>query len=182
MFKNNIAAEFNIIDVFAIFVILLLATVFQFVLNELPCPLCLLQRIGLFLISIGFFMNLRFGPRPSHYALSIIAALFTAAVSLRQILLHITPGSGSYGQPFLGLHLYSWVFIVAVAYILWIAICLLFNKQFKKTHVRCATWLKRIIQVIFFLVLLLCAVNIVTTYLECGFKQCPENPVAYKLL
>ncbi len=182
MFRNNIAKEVNIIDVIAIFIILLIATAFQFIFNELPCPLCLLQRVGLLLISIGFLMNLRFGVKPPHYAISIIAALFTASVAFRQILSHITPGSGGYGKPFLGLHLYTWVFIVAIAYILWIAICLLFSRPLKKRHLRSAPWLKVLIRVVFFLVLIVCGINIITSYLECGFAQCPENPVTYKIL
>mgnify|MGYP006198665043 CR=1 FL=1 len=34
------------------------------------------------------------------------------AVSARQILLHIVPGSGSYGDAFFGLHFYTWALIV----------------------------------------------------------------------
>jgi disulfide bond formation protein DsbB len=182
MLQKQVFEEINLLDVLAIVVILLLASIFQFVLKELPCPLCLLQRVGLLLMSIGFLMNVRFGPRPSHYAISIIAALFTASVSIRQILLHIDPATGAYGDPFLGLHLYTWVFIIAVVFILWTAFQLLFARQFKKIHITLAPWLKVVIQIVFILVLLICALNIVTTYMECGFAECPENPTIYKII
>lgn len=182
MFFNNLAKEVNVIDVIAIVIILVMATLFQFVFHELPCPLCLLQRIGLLLMAVGFLMNLRFGAHPGQYGFSILAAIFTATVAMRQILLHIVPGSGSYGEPFLGLHLYTWMFVIAVLFIIWIAIQLLFEKQFSsKIHVQTASWLHLLIQIIFICVLIICGINIITTYLQCGWAECPDNPISYKI-
>jgi disulfide bond formation protein DsbB len=70
----------------------------QFALHELPCPLCLLQRILFAVLAIGPIMNIRWGPRPNHYALSMLAAIAGAVVSTRQVLLHIMPGDGGYGS------------------------------------------------------------------------------------
>jgi disulfide bond formation protein DsbB len=84
------------------------AFVLQFLFDELPCPLCQLQRVAIVLCGFGFVLNLRLGPHPAHYGLVLIAALFGLAVSGRQVLLHIVPGSGSYGSAVFGLHLYSW--------------------------------------------------------------------------
>ncbi len=77
-------------------------------LGELPCPLCLLQRIDFIALGRGLLLNMRFGPSPLHYGLVIAAALFGAAAAGRQVLLHIVPGSGAYGSPLFGLHLYTW--------------------------------------------------------------------------
>jgi len=59
------------------------------------------------LLAIGPILNVRFGPRPSHYALSLLAAIVGAAFSTRQILLHILPGDTGYGTALLGYHYYS---------------------------------------------------------------------------
>ncbi|WP_409072021.1 disulfide bond formation protein B, partial [Listeria monocytogenes] len=47
----------------------------------MPCPLCLLQRILFALLAVGPILNIRYGPRPSHYALSLLAAIVGAVVS-----------------------------------------------------------------------------------------------------
>ena len=35
---------------------------------------------------------------------------------------------------------------------------------------------------VFFIVVLITAGNVATTYLECGFQQCPDNPTSYIIL
>src|SRR5580698_8453161 len=97
-----------------IMLLLSLAFFFQIVMNELPCLLCILQRIGFLATAFGFLMNLRFGLRPSHYAMALTGALFTSFVALRQIALHVVPGTGTYGQPVLGMHLYTWSFLISM--------------------------------------------------------------------
>ncbi len=175
--KLSIFKDINVIDTFAIIVILLVAFFFQFAYHELPCPLCLLQRVGLLLISIGFVMNLRFGFKARHYAFSLLAAVYTAAVSMRQILLHIEPASGAYGDPFLGLHLYTWVFIVSIIYIVWTAFVLMFSNQFKLSYKEpTSKSLKILITAVFVLLIILCFANAATAFFECGLHQCPDNP------
>ena len=83
----------------------------QFAYGELPCPLCLLQRVALVMAGVGFLLNLRMGPSPMHYAMSIAGALGGMLASGRQVLLHIMPGDPRYGEPFMGLHFYTWAFI-----------------------------------------------------------------------
>ena len=80
-------------------------------LHELPCPLCLLQRILFAVLAVGPILNMRFGPRPSHYALSLLAAVAGFVVSTRQVLLHIMPGDAGYGSALLGYHYYTWALI-----------------------------------------------------------------------
>src|SRR6202030_1496508 len=52
------------------------------------------------------------------FAWCIFASFVGAAVSIRQILLHIVPPDAGYGPPVLGLHLYTWAFIVFCCLIL----------------------------------------------------------------
>ena len=104
----------------------------QFVLGELPCPLCLLQRIQFAMLAIGPILNVRWGPRPSHYALSLLAAVVGMAFSTRQILLHIMPGDAGFGTPLLGYHYYTLALIGFAAAIVLLAIVLLFDRQFEQ--------------------------------------------------
>ncbi len=78
-------------EIVGVCLILVVALGFQIFLHDLPCPLCMLQRIGFFGVTLGLLMNLRLGLHPSHYALSLLSALFTGFVALRQIALHVVP-------------------------------------------------------------------------------------------
>ena len=99
--------------------VLLAAFSVQFLQGEFPCPLCMLQRYGMILASLGglwIIMQARRGELTrSRYAqalgLSVLAALLGALVSVRQILLHILPGDPGYGSAVLGYHLYTWALI-----------------------------------------------------------------------
>ena len=122
----------------------------------------------------------RFGPRPSHYGIMILGALTAAFVSTRQILLHIVPGSGSYGDPFLGLHYYTWVLIVSVLILAGTAGMLMFDRQFtdEKRDGALTGWPLAI----FALFGVLALGNGVSTVLECAGGLCPDNPTGYLLL
>src|SRR6478735_4709324 len=94
---RSLAITLNALGLYAIALVLIVAFAAQLVLHELPCPLCLLQRIQFAVLAIGPILNIRWGPRPSHYALSLLAAAAGAAFSTRQVLLHIMPGDAGYG-------------------------------------------------------------------------------------
>ncbi len=93
---------------------------YQFVLGELPCPLCVIQRLAFLLACVGPLGILGAnaagrcsgGEQARGFAMTIFASLAGAAASIRQILLHIVPPDAGYGPPVLGLHLYSWALIV----------------------------------------------------------------------
>ena len=168
------------IDALGLGLLLFIAFVIQIGLHELPCPLCTLQRIGILGIAFGFLLNIHFKIHPSHYTLSLLAALLTATISTRQILLHIIPGDPGYGSTLLGLHLYTWVFLVCVAIIIYIAIVLSISRQYSGVPSKTKT-LQRLTHFAFAIIFLLTVSNGISTYLECGFKACPENPVTYKI-
>lgn len=152
----------------------------QFVGHEIPCPLCLLQRIAMLGIAIGALLNVRFGPSPAGYAVSLLSALFGACVSIRQILLHILPEDPGYGAPVLGLHLYTWALVVFFVTLLLGSAMLLLGSQFREPPR--ARSLNRIHQLAFFLVLVIAAGNALATFAECGPGVCPANPESYQLL
>src|SRR5580698_3680048 len=125
------AITLNATGLYAVALVLAAAFAAQLLLHELPCPLCLLQRLQFAVLAIGPILNIRWGPRPSHYALSLLAAAAGAAFSTRQILLHIMPGDTGYGSALLGYHYYSWALIGFVAAIVLLAAILLFDRQFE---------------------------------------------------
>jgi hypothetical protein len=137
--------------------------------------LCLLQRVAIVGVAFGLLLNLRYGPQPSSYGIMLLAALFGMAVAGRQVLLHIAPGTGSYGAPLLGLHLYSWSFLLFVAVILGTAILLLLPRPTSPVRP-----LPRELQYgLAWAAISLTALNAVTTFLQCGPLECPDNPANY---
>jgi len=181
--SSYIAKQVNALFLLVISLVLLGAYYFQFGLGDFPCPLCLLQRFAMLALGLGLFLNIRFGPRPSHYGVVIISALFGISISIRQILMHIVPGTGAYGSAFLGLHDYTWAFLVFFSSLLAVGLLLFFNRQFVETSEaqmkKSMPWFGKLVAWLF---VLLITANIVTTFLECGIKQCPDNPMRYILL
>lgn len=174
--------EINLIEALGLLLILFAAIAIQIIFHDLPCPLCLLQRWGLLAVTFGFLLNLRFGIKSSHYAIVILATLFTAAVAIRQILLHIVPGTGSYGPAIFGYHMYTWVFIICAGLLIFTAVMLLFDKQFKVTRTKKHKTLSVLIHIVFFFAVVVATANSITTFLECGLRQCPDNPVTYEVM
>src|SRR6187401_632668 len=125
------AITLNALSLYALALVLAAAFAAQLVLHELPCPLCLLQRILFAMLAIGPILNIRFGLRPSHYAMSLLAAMAGAVVSTRQVLLHIMPGDAGYGTALFGFHYYTWALIGFAAAIVLLASILLFDRQFE---------------------------------------------------
>ena len=114
----------NALGLLGISFILYVGFVLQFLWNELPCPLCLLQRVGFAFVAIGFMLNVVQGPRPANYGVVLFGAIFGAACALRQVCLHIVPGTGHFGSPIFGIHYYSWAFMLFSATILAVAVLL----------------------------------------------------------
>jgi disulfide bond formation protein DsbB len=180
--ERSLAVTLNALGLFGIALVLAAAFAAQLWLGELPCPLCLLQRIQFALLAIGPILNVRFGPRPSHYALSLLVAVAGAAFAMRQILLHIAPGDAGYGSALLGFHYYTWAFIGFAAAIVLIAGMLLFDRQFKGASETLPMRADIFAHIAVWSVIALIALNVLSTLLECGLSACPDNPVVYRLL
>lgn len=171
----------NLFELLIILFVLIMALIMQFILHELPCPLCLLQRAGFFGVVIGFFLNLKFGLRSSHYAIAIISGLYTSFVALRQIALHVIPGYGAYGIALFGFHLYTWSYIIAMTIVCVTTLCLAIDRQYQGSNTITPLW-RYTIHIIFMLIVAVLLINIVTVFLECGLQTCPDNPTYYKLI
>lgn len=184
MQANGLAKKLNIIEIFGIIFLICAAIFFRFFYGELPCPLCLLQRFGVLSLAFGFILNLRFGFRSGHYGLALISAVLMGIIAGRQILLHIVPGTGAYGTPLLGLHLYTWNLIISVLFILFVAFLLMLNKEHRTyfsivpvSRVVCYS-----IRIGFYLLLILTLLNAFGAFFICGLSKCPDEPKIYRYL
>ena len=156
--------------------VLIAAYAFQLALNELPCPLCMLQRVAFCAVAFGFLLNVRFGPRASHYGVVLLGAVFGMAASGRQVLLHIVPGSGAYGSPFLGLHFYTWAFVLFGVTTLATAVLLVMQPE---DQAEAAAPTGRLPKLAIGCAIGLTLANAVTTFLQCGPIECIDDPVRY---
>jgi disulfide bond formation protein DsbB len=171
----------NSLGLLAVSSILIFAIYQQFALNKAPCPLCLLQRVGLVAVMCGMLLNVMKGPAPRYYSVMIIGCMFGGSVSLRQISLHIIPGAEQFGPPFLGLHFYTWAFLCYGVILLGTAILASFSRQYQpqkfigfKSQIPMA---KLAIAV----TLLVVAGNVLLTFAECGPGRCPADLSTYWL-
>ncbi len=170
--------------------VILAAIATQFIESELPCPLCVLQRMAMILVGIGAIWmvgqarkgTLTLGAYARSYGLMILSALLGALMSTRQIELHILPGESGYGEAVLGFHLYTWALITFVIAILYSAIMLVFLKPTLPVAPsgNWSLWLSRILVWIFIAIIV---ANVVLVFAEEGFSwYLPDDPTGYKLL
>lgn len=172
---SRFAYQLNALALLIVSLILYGAFAEQLYYGELPCPLCLLQRVGLMTAGLGFMLNLRFGLHPLHYGVTLIAALAGAATSGRQVLLHIIPDGTGYGKVFFGMHLYTWSFISFVSILLGVGVLLMLSGPTGNAMPKLGRWLKLLFGLFFVVVF----ANLISTLLECGFSECPSDPTQY---
>ncbi|HED2503834.1 TPA: disulfide bond formation protein B [Serratia marcescens] len=170
----------NMVGLLGICVSLVLAFYYQLVMHELPCPLCLLQRIGLIIAGFGFLFNVYFGLRSLHYGMVIIGSVLTGIMASRQVFLHIMPGDAGYGSTFLGLHFYTWALVTSVVIIAANAVVLAISEM--NASIRPLNIPRTLFRIVGWGFSLLIAANLMSTVLECGSGQCADNPVIYELL
>ena len=177
--------------VLAYTVVMLSAFFIQFVKGEFPCPLCMLQRYGMILATIGalfVIMQARRGTLTiARYAqglgMGLIAVLAGASVSVRQIELHILPGDPGYGEPFLRLHLYTWAFITFAIVMIYVGVMLmLMPKGIPAAPVAdSAAW--KISTAIIWMFIAVVAANVVAIIFLEGFAAVlPDDPDSYTLI
>src|ERR1700681_4316507 len=104
--------------------ILTAAMVMQYAFGEIPCPLCLLQRVAMFGCCFGLIRQLRSGASERGTGISLIFAVLLLVISVRQTLLDLfpRPGHDYVGSAILGIHMPVWSILIAVALLLGFAI------------------------------------------------------------
>jgi disulfide bond formation protein DsbB len=187
----------NFLGMTAMLAILLGAYAYQFSYRELPCTLCLLQRLAMAAVAYGAAMNLVLGPSARHYGVCLVSALFGLAVSLRQSLLHINPyfdkktgqpsldptANPAFGESVMGLNLYVWGVVIFATVILAVGVVQLLGRQGRAPaaddgdarDAREPDWLRRLAGLGVALLFLVLASEAVLVFLECGFGDCPND-------
>ena len=162
--------------------ILTVAMGFQYIAGELPCPLCLLQRVAMFGICFGIVHHVRLGYDVRNIGIGLVWSLVLLIVSARQVLLNIVARHGhAYpGSAIFGLHMPVWSVVIAVAILLLLAamLALFDNKQLSAMPP--SPVLKRIGSAAGFYVVVLCAINLISVVIQCGLGAC--HTTGYKLL
>jgi disulfide bond formation protein DsbB len=162
--------------------ILTTAIALQYYGGEIPCPLCLLQRVAMFGVCYGVILHFRDGYSARNDGFSLLFALFLMIVSVRQTLLDIYPRPGhSYiGSAVLGLHMPVWSVIIAVAILLAFAIkfAVLGGEQLRDRPSPPA--LARLAQLLSLYVIALGLINLGSVILQCGVGACHTS--GYTLL
>jgi disulfide bond formation protein DsbB len=168
--------------------ILVLAAAFgvQLSTGELPCPLCVVQRIALMMCALGP-LHLLIKNRDGSLAqrdvavgcgIAIVAGLIGAAASSRQVLLHILPGDPGFGSAVLKLHLYTWGLIAFACQIAASALMLLGVAWFRAE--RNVGWAPATATVVAFAAIV--AANLLSVMAEAGWNwDLPSDPVEYLL-
>lgn len=109
------ARVLNVVAILGVGAVLGASLYYQFVLDDAPCKLCLLQRVCMLGVTLGGVMNLALGMRVRHYAITIMFAVSGALASGRHILINACPVPGEpsgYGPAIAGFHTYTWAFAV----------------------------------------------------------------------
>lgn len=172
----------NAIGLVLVSLVLFIALYGQIAGGDLPCPLCLLQRVAFVAVMYGLLLNVVQGPKPLHYSIMVISALLGAAIALRQVSQHVIPGTPPYGAPFLGYHYYTWAFIVFFLVIFGTAIISAFGSQYGKSIYMPFREQQWFCKLVIGITIALTLANAVSALIECGPGECPENPVTYKLM
>jgi len=165
----------------ALAAILTAAMVMQYALGEIPCPLCLLQRVAMFGCCFGLIRQLHAGGSERGTGIALIFAVLLLVISVRQTLLDIypRPGHDYVGSAVFGLHLPVWSVVIAVALLLGLAARLtLFGGSHNATNDESA--LPRVlVRPLVIYVVVICAINFLSVAAQCGFSQCHTS--SYRL-
>ena len=162
--------------------ILTVAMILQYAAGEIPCPLCLLQRVAMFGVCFGAIHHIRNGYDGRNIGVSLVWALFLLMVSVRQVLINIVarPGHAYPGSAVLGLHMPVWSVLIAFAIMLALAAALVPFDGNRLSATPRSRVLTRIGDLTGLYVTVLCLINLVSAVLQCGFGAC--HTTGYALL
>ena len=165
--------------------ILTTAMVLQYAKGELPCPLCLPERLAMLGVCFGIVLHFRTGFSHQNTGFTLLAALFLLVVSVRQTLLDIypRPGHAYIGSAVFGLHMPVWAIVIALAILLAYAIKLSIvggDEHLREHDVAEFPLLRTVAVAIAAYVTAICAINLVSVIVQCGFGEC--HTFGYRLL
>lgn len=172
---ETLTALFYLSMLYVIAAILIAAMAYQYLNAEIPCPLCLLQRLALFGVCFGIVQNFRNGYSDRHTGWSILFALFLLVVSVRQTLINIYPREGHayVGSAVFGIHMPVWCVLIATAILIAFGLKLTLlggDHQFEGR--KPAGTLGKLATVGVALVVALCVINFASVVVQCGLDSC----------
>lgn len=161
--------------------VLTAAMVMQYAYGELPCPLCLLQRVAMLGVCFGLMQNFRNGFSDRNLGYSLLFSVFLLVVSIRQTLLDIypRPGHDYVGSAVLGLHMPVWSILIAMALITAFAIklCVIGTEDGAKPPDRKSPF-GRVATFLSLYVIAIALANFGSVILQCGLGQCHTSGYA----
>lgn len=163
--------------------ILTAAMVIQYAYGELPCPLCLLQRVAMLGVCFGIMQSFRHGFSDRNLGYSLLFSVFLLVVATRQTLLDIYPRPGHeyVGSAVLGLHMPVWSILIALALITAVAVklCVVGTEDGARPPER-KSLVGRLATVLSLYMIALALINLGSVVVQCGLGQC--HTTGYALL
>ncbi|WP_245581803.1 disulfide bond formation protein B [Phyllobacterium phragmitis] len=165
--------------------ILTAAMAMQYVWGELPCPLCLLQRVALLGVCFGIMQQFRNGFSYQNTGLSLLFVILLLVVSVRQTLLDIYPRPGHeyIGTSVFGLHMPVWSILIALALLIAYAFKLIFwggSEYLRNARLADYPLIRTLATVLSLYVIAIGLINFGSVVLQCGLDEC--HTFGYALL
>ena len=165
--------------------ILTAAMTLQYGRGELPCPLCLLQRVAMFGVCVGIIQSLRSGFSYQNTGISLLFTVFLLIVSVRQTLLDIYPRPGHeyIGSEVFGIHMPVWSVIIAACILTAYALKLTVlggSKELMEAEASEFPLISKVAGIVGLYVVAIGIMNTVSVLVQCGLNQC--HTFNYQLL
>ena len=170
---------------FVVACILTAAMTLQYVNGELPCPLCLLERVALLGVCFGIILNFRHGFSYQNTGFSLLFAIVLLIVSVRQSLLDIYPRPGHeyIGSAIFGIHMPVWSIIIALTLLTAYAIKLALlggDEYLRAADASEFPMIRTLANILSGYIVAVGLINLVSVVVQCGFGEC--HTFGYKLL
>ena len=174
-----------LVVMFVIAGILTTAMTLQYANGELPCPLCLLERVAMLGVCFGIMLNFRSGFSYQNTGFSLLFAIVLLIIAVRQSLLDIYPRPGHeyIGSAIFGIHMPVWSIIIALSLLTAYAIKLSIlggDEHIREADLASFPAIKKIADLLSVYVTAICVINLVSVVLQCGVGEC--HTYNYKLL
>ncbi|WP_295142668.1 disulfide bond formation protein B [uncultured Reyranella sp.] len=162
--------------------ILTAAMVMQFAFGEIPCPLCLLQRVAMFGCCFGLLHQLRARESERGGGVALLFALLLLVIASRQTLLDLVPrpGHAYIGSAVFGIHMPVWSVVIGVSLMLALALRLTLFGAPRLLPQTGRPPLARAARLLEFYVVMICVINFASVVLQCGLGECHTS--GYRLL